>query len=321
MRTILKVGTGLLVAVCSFYSLHAQTNAAAPHIGNCPIFPQDNVWNTPIDALPAHVKSDTYLQSIGLATTLHPDFGSSPNYGIPLTPMPPATKGVKVAFEYRDESDLGNYPIPPDPLIEGGSAAPGDRHILFIDPRRCILYELYAAKPMPDGSWKAGSGIKMDLTSNALRGDGKTSADAAGLPILPGLVRYDEVEAGEIRHALRFTIPKTQHNHIWPARHDASSKSDANLPPMGLRLRLRKDFDISGYSKPNQIILRALQTYGMILADNGAAIFLSGMPDARWNVDDLHKLTAVTGHDFEVVDESGWQMMADSARVDPAALH
>jgi hypothetical protein len=320
MRTTLKVCTGLLVAVFSF-SLHAQTSATAPHVGNCPVFPQDNVWNTPVDALPKHAKSDTYLDSIGLTSKLHPDFGSNPNYGIPLTPMPEDAKGVKVVFEYRDESDLGNYPIPPNPLIEGAATPDADHHILFVDPRRCILYELFAVKAMPDGSWKAGSGIKMDLTSNALRGDGKTSADAAGLPILPGLVRYDEVEAGEIRHALRFTIPRTQRAHIWPARHDASHNADTKLPPLGLRLRLRKDFDISSYSKTNQVILRALQRYGMILADNGGAIFITGMPDARWNDDDLHKLTAVTGQDLEVVDESEWQMMGDSARVDPVALH
>lgn len=297
-----------------------QHSAVGPTIASCPVFPADNVWNTPIDKLPKDAKSDTYIGTIGNLHKLHPDFGANLQGGIPFSILPVGTKPVRVDFEYRDDSDLGNYPIPANALIEGGPSSDGDRHIILIDQQRCILYELFAVRPQPDGSWKAGSGIKMDLTSNALRPDGKTSADAAGLPIFPGLVRYDEVASGEIRHALRFTVPKTQAAHIWPATHQASRIKDPAYPPMGLRLRLRADFDVSGYSKTNQVILNALKHYGMILADNGGPLFISGAPDTRWNDDDLHKLTNVKGEDFEAVNESDLQMMADSARVDPRAL-
>lgn len=291
--------------------------APGPVLFGCPVFPADNVWNTPIDKLPKSPMSATYIATMGPNIGLHPGFGSDPANGIPFGMVPAGTKRVKVDFQYRDDSDLGNYPIPPDVKIEGGPNSTGDRHIILVEPVRCILYELYDAHPQPDGSWKAGSGIKMDLTSNALRADGKTSADAAGLPILPGLVRYDEVASGEIRHALRFTVPHTQAAYIWPARHQASRLKDPKYPPMGIRLRLRADFDISGFSRKDQVILRALKKYGMILADNGGAFFITGAPDPRWNNDDLHRLNRVKGSDFEVVDESGYQMMADSGRVDP----
>jgi hypothetical protein len=182
-----------------------------------------------------------------------------------------------------------------------------------------MLEELWEAKRVSDTAWGAGSGIKMDLTSNAIREDGKGSGDAAGLPIFPGLVRYDEVAAGEIRHALRFTALKSQHAHVWPARHDASPNTSLKLPPLGVRFRLRADFDISGFSKSNQVILTALKRYGMFLADNGAPWFLSGAPDPRWDGDDLHQLQKVKGSDFEAVDESDWAYLPDSGRVDPAA--
>ena len=186
--------------------------------------------------------------------------------------------------------------------------------------RRCLLYELYAAFPQPDGSWHVGSGIKMDLTSNALRPDGHGSADAAGLPIFPGLVRYDEVMSGEINHALRFTIPHTQGAYIWPARHKASPEKDLNVPPMGTRFRLRADFDISKFSKTNQVILTALKKYGMFLADNGGSMFITGVSDKRWDDSDLRNLSALAAEDFEAVNEADWQMLPDSARVDPVAL-
>jgi hypothetical protein len=291
----------------------------APHLGTCPAFPANNVWNTPIDSLPKDSHSADYLASIG-DHSLHPDFSSNLDTGIPYSFIPANTKRVKVSFEYRDDSDLSNYPIPPDAPIEGGPSATGDRHILLVEQRRCLLYELYDAHPQPDGSWKAGSGIIMDLTSNALRGDGKTSADAAGLPILPGLVRYDEVQAGAINHALRFTVLHTRGEYIWPARHKASRITDPKVPPMGVRLRLRADFDISRYSKSNQVILTALKKYGMFLADNGSSIFLSGVSDKRWDDGDLDRLKDLKTSDFEAVDEDGYQMMSDSARVDPLAL-
>ncbi len=292
---------------------------AGPHVGNCSVFPQDNVWNTPIDALPRHPKSDAYIQSMGAATKVHPDF-SSGRYGIPFTEIPADTKPVKIAFRYGGESDKTPYLIPPDAPIEGGGDAPGDRHVIAIDPRTCMLYELWASYKINAGQWKAGSGAVFNLKSNDLRKSGDTSADAAGLPIFPGLVRYEEIEAGEIDHALRFTIPKTQANFIWPARHQASNDTNPNTPPMGLRLRLKADFDISNYSKTNRIILKALKKYGMFLADNGTGIFISGVPSKSWDNDDLHKLGGVTAADFEAVDESDLQKSTNSAAVDPAAV-
>ncbi len=296
----------------------APATQSGPQIAGCPLFPADNVWNVPIDKLPLDPRSKDYVATIGAALPLHPDFGVDPNSGIPFNIIDGNVKYVKVTFEYND-SDLGSYPIPPNAVIEGGPGAPGDtdRHILLVDKDRCMLAELWATQRQRDGTWKAGSGIKMDLNSNALRGEGKTSADAAGLPILPGLVRYDEVASGEIRHALRFTAPKTQQAYIWPARHFASSITNLKYPPMGVRFRLRANFDISGFSKTNQVILTALKRYGMFLADNGGAWFVSGTGDSRWNDDDLHNLTSVKGSDFEAVDESDWPFVTDSARVDP----
>jgi hypothetical protein len=291
----------------------------APHVASCPVFPADNVWNTPIDSLPKDKQTQAFLDSIGPLHPLHPDFGSDLSSGIPYTLISPFTKRVKIAFDYADDSDLGNYPIPPDAPIEGGPKSTGDRHMLLVDQRRCILYEIFDAHAQPDGSWKAGSGMRMDLTDNALRGDGKTSADAAGLPILPGLVRYDEVQAGAINHALRFTVPHTRAAYVWPGRHKASHSNDPKLPPMGIRFRLRADFNIAGYSKTNEVILKAMKRYGMFLADNGGAMFLSGVADKRWDDDDLHLLSRVKAEDFEAVDESDLQMLPDSARVDPTS--
>jgi hypothetical protein len=302
----------------------AKTNApgSGPKIGNCQMLPADNIWNTPIDKLKKAAKSDAYIANIGPMAKLHPDFASNLAVGIPFSDIPPGTKKVRITFDYADESDLGNYPIPANAPLEGGLQASnnGDRHIILIDQQRCLLYEIWAAYAQPDGTWKAGSGEKWDLTSNALRDEGRGSADAAGLEVLPGLVRYDEVASGEIDHALRFTTPHTQAAYLWPARHKASKITDTDVPPMGVRLRLRQDFDISGYSKTNQVILTAMKRYGMFLADNGGAMFFTGVPDKRWDDEDLHKLTGVTASDFEAVDESDLQLLADSARVDPVAL-
>jgi hypothetical protein len=303
-------------------TVEAQTDhsrSEGPHIGNCPVFPRDNVWNTPIDSLSVSPKSDTYLAAIGLSAKMHPGFGQTLDNGIPYTEVTATTKPVQVEFEYRDDSDLGNYLIPADAPVEGGASAGGDRHVIVVDPRTCMLYELYAAYPVNGHLWKAGSGIKMDMTDNALRVEGKTSADAAGLPILPGLIRYQEILAGEVNHAIRFTAPRTQAAYIWPARHQ-SGRHDPDLPPMGIRLRLRSDFDISHFSKTNQILLTAMKHYGLILSDNGGAMFIIGVPDKRWSDEDLHRLNAVTTADFEVVDESAWQMLPDSGRVNPLAL-
>jgi hypothetical protein len=298
----------------------ASDASDAPHVGNCAVFPADNVWNTPIDGLARDKHAQDYVDTIGPLHAIHPDFGSGLDFGIPYTEIPAGTRPVPVEFDYHDESDLGSYPLFAEVPIEGGGRAMGDRHILMVDTRTCVLYELFDAHPQPGGGWKAGSGIKMDLTSNSLRPDGHGSADAAGLPILPGLVRYSEVASGSIRHALRFTVPKTQAAYVWPARHKASHNVGLNFPPMGERFRLRADFDVSRYSKTNQVIMKALKKYGMFLADNGGAMFLSGVSDKRWDDSDLHKLGEMKAEDFEAVDESGLQMMPDSARVDVGAL-
>ena len=276
--------------------------------GGCTIFPSDNIWNTRVDTLPADPRSAAYVTGISATAGLHADFGSGTwdggPIGIPYTTVSGTQPVVSVTFDYSDESDPGPYPIPAVAPIEGGPDSTGDRHVLALDNDNCVLYELYSAWPQPDGSWHAGSGAIFNLRSHALRPDGWTSADAAGLPILPGLVRYDEAVTGRINHALRFTAPRTRRAYVWPARHDASSLTDTDLPPMGQRFRLRTDFDISDFSPINQAILRALKRYGMFLADNGSSWYLSGVPDERWNNDDLHLLqTRVHGSDFEAMDE------------------
>jgi len=291
----------------------------APQIAGCSIFPADNVWNTPVDTLLLDTNSAAYVATIGADEHVHADFGSGTweggPIGIPFVDVGSGQAQVPVTFDYDDESDPGPYPIPPDAPIEGGSGSSGDRHVLVLDRDNCILYELYDAWPQDGGSsWHAGSGAIFDLNSHDLRPDTWTSADAAGLPILPGLIRYDEVAAGEIRHAIRFTAPETRDAHIWPARHDASYLSGAQYPPMGQRFRLKAGFDISGFSTETQVILRALQKYGMILADNGSAWFISGAPDERWNNDALHELHDVHGSDFEAVDESSLMVDPDSGQ-------
>ena len=277
----------------------------APKIGNCPVFPPDNVWNTPVDTLPKDPQSDNYIAKIGVAQRLHPDFGPDMLSGIPYSEVTPGTPFIKLPFGYADESDSGEYPMPVNPAIEGGRDSTGDRHLIQIDLQHCIDYEVFDLERQPDDSWGAGSGVKWDLRSNALRRPG-TSADAAGLPVFSGLVRFDEVASGQINHALRFTIPHTRNALVWPARHKASRIDDPNVAPMGQRFRLRADYNISGFSKPNQVILTALKKYGMFLADNGGAMFISGAPDKRWDDGDLHDLSRVHAEDFEAVDESAW---------------
>ena len=272
------------------------------------------MWNTRIDKLPKDPRSDAYLDSIGVTERLHADFGSNSWTGIPINIAAVGLPPPKIKFQYDAESDHVTYPLARGVAIEGGDHSSGDRHVLLVDGKACELYELWHVAVQPDGGWTAGSGARFDLQSNALRKDGDTSADAAGLPILPGLVRYDEVESGEIRHALRFTLPRAQHAYVWPARHQASSDRNPNQPPFGLRLRLRADFDITRYSTRDRVILKALQRYGMILADLGQSIYLSGAPDARWNDEDLNFLERVKGLDFEVVDESSLQVAPDSGQ-------
>lgn len=271
----------------------------------CAIFPADNPWNTDISGAPVHEDSDVFIESIGRQAGFHPDFGTeyagAPN-GIPFVEVPADQPRVPVQFRYGDESDPGPYPIPPDAPIEGGPDSDGDRHVIAFDRTACTLYELWDAHPLDAGaSWEAGSGAIFDLTTNTLRPDGYTSADAAGLPVYPGLVRYEEVEQGVIPHALRFTVEETQRGYIHPATHWASSSDDPALPPMGLRLRMKSQFDCSQMSEEVQVICTTLKTYGMFLADNGSNWYISGAPDPRWNDDALHDIDDVTGDAFEVV--------------------
>jgi hypothetical protein len=290
--------SALLVAVVPPGQPAVAAGAKPPWLAGCPVFPATNVWNRRVDKLPVHPQSKRLKRSIGLGRSLHPDFGSFSGYGIPWNVVDDSVDGQEVSFWWPDESDAGPYPIPEDPLIEGG----GDRHILLLDRERCHLFELYAAEQQADGSWEAGSGARWDLRSNKLRPAGWTSADAAGLPILPGLVRYGDVLAGEIRHALRFTAPETGRKYIYPARHFASDSTDKALPPMGLRVRLKKSVPIKGYPRQARILLVALKRYGMILADNGSPWYVTGAPDPRWDDDALHTLHGIRGSDFEVVD-------------------
>lgn len=270
-----------------------------PGAPNCPMFLDTNVWNKQVAGLPVHSKSAAYIRSIGTNANLHPDFGRNLSYGIPYNVASSGTPKVPVRFDYFDESDAGPYPIPANPKKEAGS----DHHILIVDKDSCKLYELYDVRK--NGSlWLAGSGAIWNLNSNALRHDGWTSADAAGLPILPGLIRYAEVTSGVINHAIRFTASDTRKAHIYPARHDASDSTDPNLPPMGLRVRLKASFNISGFSPKNRVILTAMKKYGMILADNGSSWFFSGVSDTRWNDDELNQLKRLHGSNFEVVDTS-----------------
>jgi hypothetical protein len=268
------------------------------------VFPADNPWNTPIDTAAIDPNSAAIITNIGSTTSFHPDFGANFNggpFGIPYVVVSGTQAGVNVTFDFADESDPGPYPIPPNPPIEPG----GDAHVLVVDKDHWKLYELYAAQPLADGSWHAGSGAIFDLSSNALRPAGWTSADAAGLPILPGLVRFDEVTAGNISHALRFTVSRTREAYISPARHWASSDTSSLRPPMGMRVRLKAGVDISGYPASAQVILRALKKYGMIVADNGSNWYISGTADARWNDTEINTLKALKGSDFEVVRMTG----------------
>jgi len=296
---------------------------SAPTLSGCSIFPDDNIWNTRVDALPVDPNSAAYINAIGAANGVHADFGSGTwdggPIGIPSISVPGHQPLVSVTFEYADESDAGPYPIPPDAPIEGGSASDGDRHVLVLDRDHCKLYELYSAYPQTDGSWNADSGAIFDLNSHALRPATWTSADAAGLPILPGLARYDEVAAGSINHALRFTAPRTRQAFIWPARHYASSLTASTYPPMGQRFRLKANYDITAFPPQVQVILRALKDHGMILADNGSAWFISGAPDSRWDNDALQTLAQVRGSDFEAVDESGLMVNSNSGQARLAA--
>jgi hypothetical protein len=283
-----------LVALLAVTALGGGT-AGTPKIAGCDVFPATNAWNQRVDRLPVAPNSDTIIRSIGLDDPVHADFGSGlwegKPIGIPYNVVTASQAKTRVRFEYADESDKGPYPIPARPKIEGGS----DHHILIVDKSSCRLYELGGAEKSASG-WTAWAGAIWNLRSNAVRPATWTSADAAGLPILPGLARY-----GDLNHALRFTAERTRRAFVYPARHYASDSSDSSLPPMGLRVRLKAGFDTRGFPPQARAVLETLKRYGMILADNGSNWYITGAPDPRWSNDDLHSLGRVHGSDFEVV--------------------
>jgi hypothetical protein len=299
----LAITTVCCVAALIPALVHAHSLPGAPA---CPVLPANNPWNQRVDRLPVAKNSAKLITSIGLSKPVHPDFGTvfdgAPN-GIPFEVVSNRTPRVPVKFTFASESDGHRYPLPRNVPIEGGPRSDGDRHVIVVDRDTCTDYELFAGRPHNGGrSWTAGSGAIFNLRSNHLRTAGFTSADAAGLPILPGLARYDEVARGVIDHALRFTADCTARAFVYPARHEASTCSGANLPPMGLRVRLKSSVNISRLPYQARVVAVALKRYGMILADNGSPWFISGAPNRRWNDDALHQLGRLTGHDFEVVD-------------------
>lgn len=278
--------------------------SSGPTIGGCPVFPVTNAWNTNISGYPLHPRSPQIIatiQSVG-GDNLHPDFGSNPAYGIPFVVVPPSQPPVPITYTaYGNESDPGPFPVPLDAPVEGGAGATGDRHVLAVQQGTCELFELFVAR-RSGGGWLADSGARWNLTTGALRPIGWTSADAAGLPILPGLVRYDEVSAGVIRHAIRVTFAQTQRGFVLPATHFASSRANPDLPPMGLRLRLTAAFDVSALTGQSRVIATAMQQYGLIVADNGSNWFFQGAVNPAWDDADLNQLKSIPGTAFEVVD-------------------
>ena len=310
-RVLAALGLAIsaIVATQVPMALAAPSSVTIPGAPNCYVFPADNVWNMPVDTLTTHSSSAAFINSISATKGIHYDMD------LPVNLVPGSQPKVAVTFDSADESDAGPYPVPPNALREGGD----DHHVLIVDVDNCLLYEMYGASRKTDGTWTAGSGAIFNLLGNALRPAWWTSADGAGLPMVPGLLRYDEVAAGEIRHALRFTAPSTGDLFIWPARHRASFNPDPALPPMGARFRLKAGFDISGFSAANQVILRAIRKYGLILADNGLPWYLQGVPDAQWNDDDLSNLTSVIGSNLEAVDTSPMILDINSAQVLSAA--
>lgn len=297
-------GVGAAAVVPALVAASPLPGAAA-----CPIFPRGNPWNARVDRLPVASDSAQLIAAIGLDRPVHPDFGAGrydgAPIGIPFAVVSRRTPRVPVSFEYGSESDRGPYPIPPGVPIEGGRGSTGDRHVIVVDRDACRDYELFSAYPAAGGRrWRAGSGAVFDLRSNRLRPAGWTSADAAGLPILPGLARYDEVARGVIDHALRFTAPCTARRYVYPARHFAATCGAGVYPPMGLRVRLKASVNISGLPYQARVVAVALKRYGLILADNGSPWFISGAPNPGWNNDALHLLDRLHGFDFEVVDTS-----------------
>lgn len=286
-------------------------------VGGCPVYPKNNYWNASIADLPVDAHSADWLSHMSPDSRLHPDFGPSYGeqpvpYGIPVTLVDGDHELVDVEFQYDDESDHVPYPLGSDTKIEGGRRSAGDRHAVIVDTSTCRLYETWHTR-LVDGQWHAGSGATWDLRSNALRQDGWTSADAAGLAILPGLLSLHEVEdLGEVTHAIRFTTDVTQRRHIWPARHDAGSMESASYPPMGARFRLKADFSTAGYRADTVAVLQGMKTYGLVLADNGSPWFFGGTAERGWPSGLLDELKTIPAAAFEAVDTSSLMVHRNS---------
>ncbi|MFJ7778626.1 hypothetical protein [Streptomyces yangpuensis] len=317
-RRIRAVATALAVASASLVSGYTDPGRAQ---AACETAPPDSFWRAPVDTLPVHPNSARYVASIGSAEPLHPDFGSGlvdgQPIGIPVTVSDAVVPESQVSFDIAEESDPSGYRIPQDARIENGPASDGDRHVIVWDRNLCRSYELWDARPLGGNAWHAGGGAVFDLRSNGLRPDGWTSADAAGLAILPGLVRYDEAAAGRVDHAIRITVPRSDRSYVWPARHQAGAAADPALPPMGLRLRLKSSVDTSHLAPQARAVAEALKKYGAIVADNGSAWFVSGEENAGWDDSQLAGLKGFKGSDFEAVDASGLQRSPDSGAVAP----
>lgn len=316
------------VAVVASLVLAATAPEAASGAGRtvpgtrCPVFPADSYWHADVSGLPVHPRSDRWLANMSPGRELHPDFGPAYGeqpvpYGIPITVVDGSRPRVPVSFTYAGESDRVRYPLGPGTRIEGGRGSEGDRHALVVDRSTCRLYETFATYRSRGGRWRAGSGATWDLRSNALRRDGWTSADAAGLPILPGLLRLGEVRSGTVDHAIRFTTDVTDRSHVWPARHDAGSVSDPAYPPMGAWFRLRADFPLAGYRSDTRTVLRAMQRHGLVLADNGSPWYFQGARSTRWPPGLLDELKSIPAASFEAVDTSTLGVSPDSGAVRP----
>lgn len=317
-RTGARLGAGLLLVVLAAAPALAGTSRNLPGT-SCPAFPANNVWHADVSRLPVHPRSAQWLSRMSPTSKLHPDFGPSYGaqsvpYGIPITYVSGTHAKVSVRFDYASESDRVGYPLGSDTQVEGGQWTSGDRHTVVVDRTYCRVYETWATR-RSGSAWLAGSGATWNLKSNALRPAGWTSADAAGLPILPGLLRYDEVAAGSVDHAIRFTTDVTDRLYLWPARHHAGSVSDHSYPPMGARFRLKASFPISSYRADTQVVLRAMKRYGLMLADNGSPWYFQGTADSRWASAMLDQLKRIPASAFEAVNQASLRVDPNSAAV------
>lgn len=314
--TVLGLAVALVVGGATYVGVTGSTADARPVAGTgCPTFPADNWWHADVRHLPVNKHSRAWLSHMHAGLDLHPDFGPSygdgPDYGIPITVVGGTHAKVRVHFRYSSESDHVRYPLGADTRIEGGRRSDGDRHAIVVDRSTCRLYETYATRKR-DGRWYAGSGAVWSLTSNALRPDGWTSADAAGLPILPGLLRWNEVRNGDVDHAIRFTTDITSRHHLWPARHDAGSRQRLTYPPMGARFRLRASYHPKGFGKAARAVVHAMKTYGLVLADNGSPWYFQGEQNRHWPSRMIEELKRIPARKFVAVDTSSLRVSRDS---------